>query len=230
MVALPREPVNPSSGFTATLWTKHNPTLVPKQRALVFADALTAAPGRAARLGDTLASRASSASMASQRIAIFVPCDFSKNALDSSFLVRAHAALPIPKWYTCLTFGLGKLGCRAAETLRLGCSLTLCRLDFAHSVVVIEQYCGQMRFGLADCVGAAVEPQGGRSFLMTPDQLNLVGQASREMNPVKIRNLLDELCHAIDSEHEGLRRLRNRLPGRSPGNILGTFPLRLGRL
>jgi len=37
---------------------------------------------------------------------------------------------------------------------------------------------------------------------VTPNQLNLVGQASREMNPVKVRNLLDVLCRAIDSEHE----------------------------
>ena len=31
---------------------------------------------------------------------------------------------------------------------------------------------------------------------MTPHQLDLVGQASREMNRVKVRNLLDEFCHA----------------------------------
>jgi hypothetical protein len=66
----------------------------------------------------------------------------------------------------------------------------------------------QMRFEVESSLGQQ-QNQGGRSLPMTPHQLRIVGQASREMNPVKVRNLLDELCRAIDSEHEehgGLRR------------------------
>jgi hypothetical protein len=43
---------------------------------------------------------------------------------------------------------------------------------------------------------------------MTPHQMHLAGQASRETNPTKVKGLLDELCHAIDGEREGNRESR----------------------
>ena len=43
---------------------------------------------------------------------------------------------------------------------------------------------------------------------MTPQQLLLARQASREIDPVKARSLLDELCNALDGEREENRQLR----------------------
>ena len=42
---------------------------------------------------------------------------------------------------------------------------------------------------------------------MTPHQLRIAQQASREIDPTKVRSLLDELCHAMDGEREEKRQL-----------------------
>ncbi len=44
---------------------------------------------------------------------------------------------------------------------------------------------------------------------MTPHQMHLADQASRETNPSKAKKLLDELCQAIDGEREENRQSRH---------------------
>jgi hypothetical protein len=43
---------------------------------------------------------------------------------------------------------------------------------------------------------------------MTPDQLHFARQGSKETDLSKAKQLLDELCHAVDGEHEENRQSR----------------------